>query len=103
MVSKRSYVRLFSMAVLLAGWYVSVRADGPTQCDDGPPPTALACYGGVGEQCRDSPYNNQACANACSGCGYGSSSYNYPSGGTSDNGCGSVLFCLCDGGLLIDY
>lgn len=95
MLSRRSYVRLFTMVLLLTGTYVSgVRADAGVTCQEN---GALMCYSTP----RDSPAQSQGCTTACSSCGYSSSTWNEGNNGGPENGasCQWIVFCLCEGPL----
>jgi hypothetical protein len=97
MLSKRSYVRLFTMAVLLAGSYAGLQgADGQLICssDDGVD-HLYACYSG---QVRDHPFQQQACANDCQQCGFSSTVAFYdanPGGPENGPNCNWILYCAC--------
>lgn len=94
MLSRRSYVRLFTMAVLLAGSYAGLRADegGPVDCGSN---NTIQCFGG---QVRDAPALQQFCNSSCSACEMGPSTWNYTYDGDPEEngqGCNWVLWCLC--------
>lgn len=102
MLSTRSYIRLFTMIVLLAGSYVGLRADdgepvGPADCYSEDSPHTIQCFSG---QVRDAPALQQFCRSSCSGCGFGNevSYYNTNPGGSGNGpGCDWILWCLCGG------
>jgi hypothetical protein len=97
MLSKRSYVRLFTMVVLLTGSYIGLRADdgepaGPADCYDN---HTIQCFSG---QVRDEPARQQFCNSSCSACNLGPSPWHYTYAGGPPNGpgCDWILWCLCD-------
>jgi hypothetical protein len=98
MLSKRSYVRLFTMVVLLTGSYAGLRADGEVgepQCYEGTPDHAIQCYSG---QVRDTQTQHELCSDVCGACGFDTTvgyAYAYSGGPENGPGCDWILWCAC--------
>ena len=104
MLSRRSYVRLFTLAVLLTGSYVGLRADdeemaGTPDCYTTGGNHAIVCYSG---QVRIDETQRQMCRTACAYCDYGSTvGYYHSDPGSAANGpgCDWILWCQCGTGV----
>lgn len=108
MLSRRSYFRLFTMAVLLIGSYAGLQADDepPNQldCIVGDPNHLYACKNGT---IRDSPAQLQECHALCrdsspNGCGWGGNAVHanaYNGGPENGPGCYGpntyIIYCAC--------
>ncbi len=111
MLSKRSYVRLFSMAVLLTGSYAGLWADGDAthlDCYSTPTPKHLiACISG---QVRPDNAQHDLCNDLCvgpeepDGCNWSGTSciahWAYTGSPPNGPGCDGtnnwMLYCACD-------